>query len=229
MALRLTATDSHLSFSGASFLGVNDAQTIEFWATVPSWASVTCLVGLYGPGATPTSAFQIGTRGTGFLDAWTWGGTTSISSATAMTANTSYHIAFTSSNGFWRLYINGVVSKVDLLSVADGTFDQIYVNGYPTMTTGETSTSLVENLSIYNRSLLPRELQTIAAAKGDRHGIVNGLLAKYDFTNGGEGVDVTVVPDLSGNGRNLTHVGAATSRIKYTYAAANTANLRRVM
>ena len=230
MAIRLAATDTHLEYSGNVFLNSTSSHTIEFWVNLPTWASVISLVGLYGTGASPTASIQIGTRGLGVLDAWTWGGTNIISSPTTMVANTPYHIAFTTSNDFWRLYINGAAAKVDLFSGAQVDYDRIFINGFPTSTVSETSTALIENLSIYNRSLLPRELQTIANCRGNRHGIIDGLIAKYDFTSGVEGADVGNIPDLSGNGRSLTISGASASRIKYTYADANnTANLRRVM
>lgn len=227
MAIRLSATDSHLRYLNSGPLTTLDTFTVAFRATVSSWSVTAALINLLGSGASPSQGIQMGPRGTNGISLWLYGGTV-LTNSGALVNGAPYQITLTLGGGAASLFVDGSLSASVAYS-GSYSFDQIFVNGY-NVTASETSDALLENLAIYERILTDGEIKTIASAKGYRDGIVSGLLAKYDFTQYPAGTDASVVQDLSGNGRVLSHVGTSTTLIKYAYAGADaTANLRRVM
>jgi hypothetical protein len=171
---------------------------------------------------TPTTGVQIGTSGgAGEISAWTYGGTILATSATGIM--TTYnglwvHTAYTYDGTTHLVYVNGVQVATGTTAQIAGTFDQVWINGYPpTGNANETSVLGVDAYLYYNRTLSANEVLTIYNAAGERHGIFNGTLAKYEFDELGQGSTVVSVTDLSGMGQNLSVVGTGTA-MTYDYS-----------
>lgn len=213
MAIQLNATDIHLSNTASALISVTGPLTMLAWINYSGWNSGTnaSIVGLYLAG---TTGIQFGSRGAGDIDIWTWGGGALVSSAGSgylPTANTWIPIAYTCSGTSHQLYANGnLVSTATATQIA-GTLTQFYINGYPTGVTNETSTALVDDVVVYNRVLSAAEIATISTLRGGRHGIVNGIIASYQFDELAIGQTLVSVTDYSGNNRTLTPVGAGTA------------------
>ena len=235
MAIQSVAGDVHLSTNNPTgFTTSQQPFSITVWinapwaGTVATPAAAASYVGMYGP-ATPTTALQIGCRGTGLCDCWTWGGGLMVSSPTALTAGLWYFIGYTYDGTNHRLYINGSQVNTTTTVQLAGQFTYVYINGYPTATTNEVSTHLVDSYSYYNRTLSADEVLTMYNAKGARHGNAYGLVAAYEFDELSAGSTVASVTDVSGNGNNLSVVGAGATPMTYAYAGAvASSNLRRV-
>jgi hypothetical protein len=188
--------------------------------------------GLISP--SPTTGLQIGvsTSVIGAVECWTYGGAPFVTSAAnSMTPfnNTWVLITYTFDGTTHRLYRDDTLLASSTVDVVVGTFTQIYINGYPpTGTTSETGTYSVDTYAYYGRQLSLEEITTIYNARGTRHGITDGLLARYDFDELSQGSTVTSVLDVSGNGNIMLNSGAG-NPITYTYTntVANS-NLRMV-
>lgn len=239
MAIQMTgATDRHLYAPGTNFVASNVPYSITVWINaVWNGGSRLSFVGMYDGGLVtpvPTTGLQIGTSGSvvGSVDCWTYGGTSMVTSAAGtMTAfnNTWALITYTYDGTNHRVYRNNTLLATSATAPVAGTFTQIYINGYPpTGTTSETATYSVDSYAYYNRTLNIDEITTIYNSQGTRHGIVYGLLARYDFDELSQGTTVTSVVDISGNNNTMLNSGAGTA-ITYTYTntVANS-NLRPV-
>ena len=236
MAIQTTNTDIHLRSSQAMGLLSTSPYSISTWINA-TWNGGTrfSFVGLYGPAADtplgpPITALQIGTAaGTGDIVCWTWGGG-SIVSGTGMTAFNGIwvHIGYTFDGDTHRLYRNGIQIGTTTTDVIVGYLNQVYINGYPGSGTGEVASFQTDLYTLWRRTLSADEMLTIAASKGARHGIILSAIARYEMDELAAGSTVSNVIDLSGNGHNLTPVGAGTP-ITYTYigAVANS-NIRPV-
>lgn len=226
MAVQTNATDIHLRSSQA----MNLQSTTPF--SVTTWMNCTwnpgardSFVGIYGPvtdtplGA-PVTAMQIGTStGNYDLTCWTWGGGTLVGTATgAMTGFNGVwvFVAYTYDGTTHRLYRNGVQLVTSTTAQIDGFLNQVYINGYPGSGTGEISAFQVDQYALYRRQLSANEVLTIYNAAGARHGIENGIIARYEYDEGAEGSAVSAVVDLTGNGNTLTSTGVGTA-MTYTY------------
>jgi hypothetical protein len=239
MAIQTAAVDMHLRSSQAMNLLASSPFSITVWINA-TWngAATASMVGIYGPATdtplgTPVTALQIGTRtGTYQLDCWTWGGGVLISSAA--TAMTGYNgvwvfITYTFDGTNHRLYRNGVLLTTTTTAQLPGYLNQVYINGFPTGVTSEVAAFQVDQYSLFNRTLGADEILTIYNAGGARHGIVNGLLARFEFDELGQGASVVAPVDLSGKGSGLAPTGAGAAM---TYAFVNTyanSNIRPVL
>jgi hypothetical protein len=240
MAIQMTGvTNRHLYSVSTNFRSPVNPYSITVWINAV-WNGGTRLsfVGMYDGGLTtpvPTVGLQIGTSGTvvGAVDCWTYGGASIVTSAAAaMTAfnNIWTMVTYTYDGASNRVYRNNTLLATSATApVADSIFTQIYINGYPpTGTTSETATYQVDSYAYYGRTLSLDEITTIYNAQGTRHGITDGLLARFDFDELAQGATVTGVVDVSGNGNTLLNSGAGNA-ITYTYSnAAVSSNLRMV-
>lgn len=229
MAIQCAVGDIHLNATTSVLPTTTSPMTITAWVNASTWATTVSMIGAYGP-TTPTAAVQLGARA-GNLVAWTWGGGILVSTNALITLQTDvwYHVAYTYDGTTHSLYVNGVLINTSTTAVTTTQLNQIYINGYPTGLTNETSTHKVDSYAFYNRILSSSEILTMASCKGLTHGIYNGLLVAYVFDEGSEGSAATTIVDLSGNSANLTSSGAGTTPITYTYAGAEAStNLRQV-
>ena len=225
MAVLTNASDIHLYSVSSNFLSSTSPQSISCWIK-NTWngGSRISMVGMYDgtSTATPTTGVQIGTSsGAGEISTWTYGGTILATSATGImnTYNGTWvHAAYTYDGTTHLIYVNGVQVATGTTTQIVGTFDQIWINGYPpTGNTAETSALGVDAYLYYNRTLSANEVLTIYNATGERHGIFNGVLAKYEFDELGQGSTVVSISDLSGNNQNLSVAGTG-SAITYDYS-----------
>jgi hypothetical protein len=238
MAIQCVAADSHLRSSQTMGLQSSSSFSITCWinATWTGGARLS-LVGIYGPATdvalgTPVTAVQIGTTaGGGELSFWTWGG--GVLTGTAAGFMNAYnglwvHIAYTYDGTNHRGYLNGTQVTTATTAQIAGYLNQVYINGFPTGVTNEVSNHQVDQYFLYRRTLAADEVKSIWAAGGSRHGIYKDIIARYEYDELASGANVTSVLDLSGNGHNLTTVGAgAALTYTYTNTYAN-ANIRPV-
>jgi hypothetical protein len=239
MAIQMTGvTDRHLYSVSTNFSQSTVPFSISVWINA-TWNGGRRLsfVGMYDGGLVtpaPTTGLQIGTSsGGGQVSCWTYGGIQLVESAT--TVMTPFNgqwilITYTFDGTNHRVYRNDVLlATSSSVPPVPGTFTQVYINGYPPAgTTDETGTYSVDAYSYYGRQLSLGEITTIFYSRGTRHGIVDGLLARFDFDELSQGTTVATVIDVSGNGNTMLNTGAGTA-ITYTYTntIAN-ANLRPV-
>lgn len=219
------AADRHLYCIGTNFTASNTPYSITVWINaVWSSGNTYSFVGMYDgtPPATgtPTTGLQIGTRGAGgILSCWTYGGNLLVQSGAVMTPydNVWCMITYTYDGVNHNLYRNDTLLATTTTAVVTGTFTQVYINGYPpTGTANETTSFSIDSYTYYGRTLSAAEIQTIYNAAGARHGITNGMLARYEFDELAQGATVSTVLDMSGNGNTLNNTGAGAA-ITYTY------------
>jgi hypothetical protein len=239
MAILTTGgVDRHLYCVATNFSASNVPYSISVWINaVWNGGSRLSFVGMYNGGLvspTPTVGLQIGISGTtvGAVDCWTYGGTSYVTSAAnAMTPfnNTWVLVTYTYDGTNHQVYANNTLLATATTAVVTGTYTQVYINGYPpTGTTSETATFSVDDYIYYNRTLSIDEITTIYNAQGSRHGIVYGVLAKYEFDEASEGTTVTNVVDVSGNGNPLLNSGAGTA-IVYSYTNTSVSSNTRMV
>lgn len=106
------------------------------------------------------------------------------------------------------IYINGILNNTasNALQATAGVPTIVYLNGYPVTaaTTGpESNTTQVDDVLLFNRILSAAEVQTLFTSFGQRDGIVQGLVARYDFNELTSGSNVSAPRDYSGNGNNM--------------------------
>lgn len=225
MAIQMTGgTDRHLYSTSTNFTASTVPFSITVWINAV-WNGGTRLsfVGMYNGTVTSgtTTGLQIGTAtGAGEVTCWTYGGGTLVTSAGgAMTPfnNTWALLTYTYDGTNHRIYRNDTLLATNVAAQISGTFTQVYINGYPpTGSTAETATYQVDSYAYYNRTLDINEITSIYNALGTRHGIVYGLLARYDFDELAQGATVVSVADVSGNNNTMINTGAGTP-ITYTY------------
>lgn len=217
-------TDRHLYSTGTNFTASTVPFSITVWINaVWNGGARLSLVGMYDGTVTSgtTTGLQIGTAsGTGEVTCWTYGGGTLVTSANgAMTPynNTWALITYTYDGTNHRVYRNDTLLATNAAAQIPGTFTQVFINGYPpTGSVSETATYQADSYAYYNRTLDINEITSIYNALGTRHGIVYGLLARYDFDELAQGATVVSVADISGNGNTMVNTGAGTA-ITYTY------------
>jgi len=225
MAILTTATDKHLYSVSTNFTTSEVPFSITVWinAVWNSGATVS-MVGMYDGTTvvTPTTGLQIGTTAgnLGGLSIWGYGGTTMVESTPgAMTAynNIWVNVTYTYNGTTHIAYVSGVQIATGTTAQVPGTFTQVYINGYPPAgNASECAAFGVDMYAYFDRTLSANEVLTIYNAAGARHGIVYGKLARYEFDESAQGATVVNVPDLSGNGNNLSAIGSG-SAITYSY------------
>lgn len=227
MAIQTYAADNHLRSSQAMGLLARTPLSITTWINA-TWngGGRLSFVGIYGPAAdtplgTPVTAVQIGTTaGAGELSCWTWGGGVLVGTATAIM--TPYNgqwvqITYTYDGTTHTVYRNGVAMATATATQLVGYLNQVYINGYPSSTTGEVSSFQTDQYALYRRCLTAGEVQTIYYAGGARHGITKDLICRYEYDELSANTACASVPDLTGNGHTLTVTGAGTPMV-YTYS-----------
>ncbi len=213
MAIQLTdaiSTGNSCMLSSYPSIGLPNTYqplTVMAWLNNNSWTTtIRSIIGMYdGTTSNATSAIQIGTRGNGAVDIWTWGGGLLISSIGGVPpVNEWLHIAYTC-NQFvggqtHNLYINGVLNNSVTNSVQiNADMTQVYINGYPQnslITGSETSDVIIDDYNIYNRQLLEKEIKTIYTLKGNTDAILYGLQGRYLFN---DNVKNTLISNNSDN------------------------------
>lgn len=226
MAVQLNASDIHLRSSQAMGLSALAPFSVTAWMNC-TWngGSRRSFVGIYGPSTdtplgSPVTALQIGTSsGAGELTFWTWGGATLTGTATGVMTpfnNQWVFIAYTFDGTTHRGYRNGVLLSSATTTQQPGFLNQVYINGFPGGGTSEVDSFQVDQYHLFRRTLSVEEIETMFNAGGARHGIINGIICRYEFDEGANGSTATNVVDLTGNSHNLTPIGSGTA-ITYTY------------
>lgn len=225
MAIQTVVANTHLYSTSTNFTASTAPFSISVWINaVWNGAARVSMVGLYNGTTTAgtTTGLQIGTStGAGEISCWTYGGTIMVQSATGvMTArnNTWVNATYTYNGTTHLLYVNGVQVGTATTAQIAGTFTQVWINGYPpTGNANETAVFGIDAYNYYNRTLSADEVLTIYNAAGQRHGIVYGALARYEFDELSQGASVSSVTDLSGNNNTLLSVGTGAA-LTYNYA-----------
>jgi hypothetical protein len=226
MAIQSNAADIHLRSSQALGLSSLTPFSVTTWINATWNAGATAsFVGIYGPATddpsfAPVTAMQIGTQ-TGSYDlvCWTWGGGQLVSGpANTMSGFNGQwvFITYTYDGTTHRLYRNGALLSSSTNSQITGYLNQVYINGFPGSGTSEVASFQTDQYALYRRALKADEVLSIYNAGGARHGINNGLICRYEYDELSQGVGVSSVPDLTGNGNTLTLVGAG-ANMTYTY------------
>jgi hypothetical protein len=234
MAIQSFATDNHLGNTVSNaFTNSAGPLSISLWLNATWSTSTLSMAGIYGPAspAAPVTGIQIGSRASnlGKVMVWGWNAGIFLISTNTFADNIWQHIVYTFDGVTHTLYVNGAVENTSTVAQLSGQLNQVYINGYPTGITAETSSAQIDNFLYYNRVLSSNEVLTIYNAEGYRHGIVNGLVAGYEFNNLAEGATVISVTDLSGNNNALLPIGAGASPTTYVYAGTYvTSNTRMV-
>ena len=214
MAIQLTATDTHLVSASAPLVSAQGPLTLMSWIN-HQWSSTetASIVGTYLSGST---GIQIGTRANPSIDIWTWGGlllVTTNGTGYIPPDSTWLHIAYTFNGTTHILYANGIQVSTSTTAQTAGILTQMYINGYPTGVTNETSTAIVDDMILFGRVLTQPEIMSIYMAGGARDGATFGVINKYRFLLRTTGSAVTTVRDLSGNGHDLVSEGAGSSML----------------
>jgi len=224
MSISTTAANRHLYSTSTNFTASTVPFSISVWlnATWNGGARIS-MVGMYNGTITAgtTTGLQIGTgAGAGEVTCWTYGGSAMVTSANGVM--TPYNgqwvmITYTYDGTTHSIYRNDTLLATGTTAQIAGTFTQVYINGFPpTGTTSETAVFQVDSYCYYNRTLSAGEIQCMYNAAGARHGIYQGLLARYEFDELAQGATVASVVDMSGNGNTLANTGTGTA-ITYTY------------
>lgn len=237
MAIQTSAGDIHLRSSQPMGLNARTPFSVSAWINaVWNPGTVTSMVGIYGGSndvglEPPVTAMQIGCQaGNGDITCWTWGGGALVTvGGGTMTPfnNTWVFIVYTYDGTTHRVYRNGTLLGTGTTTQQAGFLNQVYINGYPSSGTNEVANFQTDQYSLFRRTLSADEVQSMFTARGSRHGITDGLIARYDFDEQAQDTIVSSIPDLSGNNHTLTLVG--TSQMSYAYTNTNAnSNLRLV-
>jgi hypothetical protein len=224
MSIQTAAVNRHLYSTSTNFTASTAPFSISVWINVV-WNGGTRLsfVGMYDGTITSgtTTGLQIGTgNGAGEVTCWTYGGGIMVASANGVMTpynNTWVMMTYTYDGTTHSVYRNDTLLNTAVAAQIAGTFTQVYINGYPPGdATSETAAFQVDSYCYYNRQLSPGEITCMYGAAGFRHGVTQGLLARYEFDELGQGATVTSVVDMSGNGNNLVNNGNGTA-MTYNY------------
>ena len=213
MAVLASPTDVHLTSTSTNFPNAVSPLTLMTWINYDAWesADIASMVGVY---STPLgTAMQIGKRApANQIAVWTWGGGILINTATLPLVNNEWiHVTYTfNGTSTSQLYVNGVFSLSATSTQVAGTLTTMYINGYPTGLTNETSNIQADDTILFNRVLSADEIMTIYTCAGGVDGINEGVLARYRYDEGVDGTNVVSVLDYSGNGNVLTPSGPGT-------------------
>jgi len=214
MAIQLTATDVHLTSVVTNFPNRALPMSMSCWVNSTDWTSgnPVSMVGVYLDG---TTAIQIGTRGGGAIDVWSWGGAVNISTTGLFnpTPETWLHIAYTWNGTTHSIYADGNLITTSTTAVTSGVLSAIYINGFPTGGLSEVSSTFVDDVAYYSNELTAAEVSTVYMMRGYRDSIFDGLIARYCFNELPPGSNVTSVVDYSGNNNLLTLTGTGTSPV----------------
>lgn len=235
MAIQCSVGGTYLSCNpGTGFPNSQSALTLMGWINYNAWPSAASasMFGLYDGTATasvsPTTAIQIGARNVANqLYAWTWGGNALVNTTAGSPTFTNgvwYHVAYTCTaltggTQTHTLFVNGAQVASNQVPNVAANLTQVYVNGYPQTLggTGESSATIIDGISIYNRILSIQEIQTIYNCAGMRDGITYGLIARYSLNESNSG-NVTTCYDYSINRNNL--ISGTGTALTYTTGTA---------
>lgn len=236
MALQFTQSGDAIAnnvTSGVNFQSSTSPITITCWINAP-WSGAThSYVGMYDEKqrvATGNStAIQLGSRAANTFNVWTWGGGILVTSSITISPGVWTFLAYTYDGTTHRCYVNGQLGGSSTVTQLAGNFDRIYLNGYTNGGANETDTFQLDTYNYYNRTLSANELLTMYTSRGNRHGIVHGVVARYEFDGGSLGTSVSSVTNLTTYNllySNLIPVTpAGTTRVNYISGHAS-GNLR---
>lgn len=242
MAVQFTTNGDNITNAtdATFFTSATVSQSITVWINA-LWdgnIKTSSMVGMYqAAGGTGATAIQIGSRtAAGQCDIWTWGGGIMISSTgVTIPANTWVNITYTYDGTSHRLYYNGTLNRTVINGTAPnvaqiaGSFNAVYMNGFAAGGVSETATFMVDTYYYYTRTLSADEIQTIYAARGNRHGIVYGSLLRYEFDEAVLGSDVVSVVNQSSYNQAISNLLPANLRTpRVTYAAGSVSSNLRV-
>lgn len=212
----------HTTTNPAALSATTAAQSVCGWVNLSTTTGTQSIIGQYNgthnATTVPTTAIQLGVRTistTQRFVAWTWGGNVLVDSGTyVLPTNTWIHVAYTCtaiSGGTQthRLYINGSLITTSTNSTQiSGTLTQVFINGYPQTGGGssEESTTQVNDVRVYNRTLSDSEILTIYSLDGLRDGIVDGLVFAAPMSDSSINASAGTVRDYSVNANNLIQV-----------------------
>jgi hypothetical protein len=222
------------------FASATVPQSITVWINA-LWdgnVKTSSMVGMYqAAGGTGATAIQIGSRvAAGQCDIWTWGGGIMVSSTgVTIPASTWVNITYTYDGTSHRLYYNGTLNNTVVNGTAPnvpqivGSFNAVYMNGFAAGGVSETADFIVDTYYYYNRTLTSNEVQTIYAARGNRHGIVYGSLLRYEFDEEVLGSNVVKVVNQTLYEHAISDLLPANARLpRVTYAAGSVSSNLRV-
>lgn len=241
MAVQFTSNgDNITNATDATFFATaTSPQSITVWINA-LWdgnVKTSSMVGMYqAAGGTGATAIQIGSRtAAGQCDIWTWGGGIMISTTgITIPANTWVNITYTYDGTSHRLYYNGalnrtVVNGTGFTAQIAGNFNAVYMNGFAAGATAETASFSVDTYYYYTRTLSADEIQSIYAARGNRHGIVYGSLLRYEFDEAVVGSNVVSVVNQSDYNHLVSDLLPANARTpNVTYAGGEVSSNLRV-
>jgi hypothetical protein len=234
MAIQFTASGDALAnnvTNGVDLLTVaaTSPLSITCWIKAPwTGTGTNSLVGLYdetqriASGTANTStAVQLGKKTTNTFNVWTWGGGVLVDCTISMAPynNVWCFLTYTFDGTTHRAYVNGVAGGTATSTQLAGAFDRVYLNGYTNGGAAETATFQLDTYTSYSRALSANEIQTMFMAQGDRHGIVNGAIVRYEFDEGALGTTVSTIVNLtdfaSANSNLITVVPAGGTRVTF--------------
>ena len=208
MAVRLTAGGAVLSSASNAFaISATSPLTFMSWiyandSTV--WANRTSMVGVYGPGAAPSTAIQVGSIANGSVGAWTWGGATLVSTTGHSPVGQWNHYTVVYDAGIFTFYINAVLISSQAATQLTGNLTQTFINGFPTGGTSESGNFCTDDTILFNRALTLNEIKTIYSLEGPRDGIYQNVIARYTFDEGVIGSNVQTGWDISATRAHMT-------------------------
>jgi hypothetical protein len=242
MAVQFTTNGDNITNAtdATFFASATVSQSITVWINA-LWdgnVKTSSMVGMYqAAGTTGATAIQIGSRtAAGQCDIWTWGGGIMISSTgVTIPSNTWVNITYTYDGTSHRLYYNGALNNTVVNGTAPfvpqiaGSFNAVYMNGFAAGGINETANFMVDTYYYYNRTLSANEIQTIYAARGNRHGIVYGSLLRYEFDEEVLGSNVVKVVNQTVYDHAISDLLPANARTpRVTYAAGEVSSNLRV-
>lgn len=232
MAVRVFTGGGVLSSAANSFsVNAQSPMTLMTWVNCIDstvWTQTTSMVGVYGPGAAPTTAIQIGSRGGAGgsgLNVWSWGGLVLVNFATHAPVGSWNHYAVTfNGTNAWTLYINAVQVATSTTAQQAGNLSQTFINGYPTGGTNESGNFAVDDIVFASRLMSQDEIRTIYNLQGPRDGIFQNVIARYTYDEGVVGNAVVQGKDIASTAAHMTP-SAGTAPIYYAPVAM--CNVRR--
>jgi hypothetical protein len=244
MAIQLTQAGDALAnvvTTGTSFQASTGSLSITCWINCP-WAGVSggsaqSYVGLYDENQrinsnnNTSTAVQLGSKAANTFNVWTWGGGVLVDSTISMSqyVNQWVFLAYTFDGTSHRCYVNGVLGGTSTNAQLPGNFDRVYINGYTSGGTSETSTFQLDTYNSYARALAQSEILTMYNTHGNRHGIVYQNIVRYELDEYSPGTVVNTIynqTDFTQVYSNLTAVSpAGSTRVSFISGYAD-ANLR---
>lgn len=211
MALKLTNTNQQID-SGVTdnIFNSTDPNTQMVWLKKSVYVNQgrRSLIGCYNPNV---AAFQFGILNNSAFAVWRWGGRPLFTYSNSLLPVNEWLLMVYSWDGVnSRFWINNNLVATTTEVPQTGPINQIWVNGYPTGVSSETSDDYeVADYRLYNRMLSENELTTIFTLRGKDINTF-GLVGRWPFNEGHFNSTVLSPRDISPNKNNLTVINTPT-------------------